>query len=192
MNFKEKYQQDYQSVKPDDRWKAELASQMNRVSGKSTRRPMYAVAGVVAMAAMTAIIIGVSRKEDSPSANSEDFKKDIEVMAEANTTKISGFDTIDTEKWYGDAQTDEEIYQCFLELLQNEKTEEIYCSEKEVFNSGDELDGQEREELMEALLQAENAEQDISDKGKNYMIVFENGDIVKFKLSEDGFVQLKK
>ncbi len=182
MNFKEEYKRDFDNVRLEDEFKNNLARKMNQA--KPAKRNLRVYVCALAAVAMLAVVIGVSHLQNA------NVGKNVGIKTENTTTATSGTGLFATEKWYGDASTDEEIYEAFVELLQSNTLKKLYCSEDETFGDEDVIDSKAAEVILKRLVDVSAVADKMAGKIQNYMAVFEGGEIVKFQISDTGLVKL--
>ena len=182
MNFKEEYKSHMDNVHLDDDFKNNLARKMNQK--KPVRYNLRVVAGALAAVAMLVIVIGVGRVHK----NDIEEKAHMKVGNVATVSSTKGVFVAD--KWYGDAASDEEIYEVFVELLQSNTLEKLYCSETSVFGDENVMDENAAGNIVKSLVGASATTDTATGVAKNYMAVFEGGEIVKFQMFDDGFIKL--
>ena len=117
-------------------------------------------------------------------------EESIGVKAENATMVTAGEGIFVAEKWYKDAVTDEEIYAEFANLMKSGTLEKLYCSDAVSFSDEDILESGDANALANQLASAVPTENELVGTAKNYMAVFENGEIVNFQVSDEGFVKL--
>ena len=189
MNFKDEYKKDYEAVKLDDDFKNNLVAKMNKEPKKKKVTYIYASITVTAAAAL-AIVVGLSNNNNpGQKIDTITHSGDVGIMVEGNTTaNLSGND-LSVKKWYGEAKNDEEKLEVFCGLITEENLETLYESDEETFSKENVLNEKDSKDILEMLLKAEMTDKEFTGKWKNYMAVFESGEIVKFKISDEGFVK---
>lgn len=182
MNFKNEYKNEFDSIILDEEFKNDLAGKMNQMS--PSRRDYRVYGTVLAAVAVLAIVVGVGFWQNTAD------QKNIGIKAE-NTATVTGSEGLFvTDKWYGDAGSDEEIYGAFVKLLKGGSLKTLYCSDAETFGDNDILEVTEVAKVTGNLLTAVPADGEFVGEVKNYMAVFEDGEIVKFQISDEGLVKL--
>lgn len=191
MNFKDQYKNDYDKIKADDKFKADLVAKLSEEQGKKSKKNIYVFSGTIAAAALLAIVIGVGigNKNVRQNTSKGNEGSTMDIMVEQNESS-SAVD-VNYDNWYKDAKTDEEIYQVFSKLIKDGKLEKLYCSTEEKFSSKDIMDSKGAENLASKLADAKICDEEMSDNVLNYMAVFEDGEIVKFSISDEKYVILK-
>ena len=202
MDFKEQYKKDYENIKPTNEFKASLLSKMEAQEKpkKSKITYLYGAIGTLAVAAAAvAIVLGVRNFSDTGKDNgtqvadsTENASGDAGIRVEQNTTgnQVNNLGGITLEAWYGSATTDEEKLAVFSELLENESVTKLYESSKEAFTNDDILSETQAAEVLDELKGIVLEEAEFEGEATYYMLVFENGDIIKFKISDEGYVKL--
>lgn len=186
MNFKDSYKKENEEIKPDAAFVNQLAGQMEREKRmQRNRKKMIASTGVVAAAAAMCVLV-LHGVEPLAQRNEQDIQNKAEVV-ETQTTGHSFGNRV----WYGDAETEEEMFQAFLTLLKEEKIEKLYCSDMEEYLDEDVVSEKEADKLIKKLCSAELTEAEADGACKHYMAVFENGKIVKFEIYGDKYLKLK-
>lgn len=186
MNFKDRYKQVYEDIKPDAVFSEQLARKLEQEQKTmSSRRKVWISTGVAAAAAVVCMIaINIGEPEKQPDMQG------IQNKAETVDTPSAGHGFGD-RTWYGDARTSDEMLEAFQTLLQEEEIKTLYCSDAEVFEEQDILAREEIASLVNTLSGAKNADEQVSGECKYYMLVFANGDIVKFEIYDDRYLKLK-
>lgn len=183
MNFKESYKKDCEAVKPDEAFKKQLSEEMNAELSHGKRGKMSIV---IFAAAAAAAFIAAGIRFIPFEANRSGL---IYEQADTFTTMSTCF--FEREKWYLGAETDEEIWQKFRELTGGAELVSIYCGSSEKLEDGDILSDFEVKELSRRLSAAVPCEsENLSGEINFCMAVFGDGKIVKFRISENGEVQL--
>lgn len=186
MNFKDSYKQENEEIRPDGAFIDQLAQQMKQEQrAQRNRKKIWVSTGSLAAAAVLCIVVFQGMKPTAPIE-----QQDMQVKAQAEETQATGHG-FDYQAWYGDAETEEEIFAAFQTLLEEEQVKTLYCSDTEEYNEEDILSEEEVDELVRTLQGAEHSEEDVSVTCKYYMAVFENGSIVKFKIYQDEYLILK-
>ncbi len=192
MNFKDEYKKDYENVKLDDDFKKSLVNKMNKSPKNNRKIYVYATAALAAAAAVV-LAFGIKNNNDintKPDSQPEENNVGIVVGDnEDETSFVQG--SLNVEKWYGDAKNDSEKYEAFCQLIADESLETLYCSDAETFTSEDVLSDGEAEEVLDSVVEAEITDDEFTGEAKNYMAVFESGEIVKFAISNDEYLKLK-
>lgn len=184
LNFKESYKKDYENVKTDKAFRNRLSEEMNAVSVPSVRGKIRFVA--YAAAAVAAVAVGL---HFITSAGEETGIIHEQAVTEASVSTVSGLFV--KEKWYGDAKSDKEIWDKFRELMGGGDIESIYRGGTEQLGEADILSAAEAEELSKRLYSAVPCESTgLSGEISFCMAVFGDGKIIKFRISENGEVQL--
>ncbi len=200
MNFKDQYNKDYENIKLSDDFKKSLVAKMDASEKKSKITYIYGAIGTLAVAAAAvAIVFGIRNTGSSVNEENtqvvkgtEDVSEDAGIRVENNSTENSG-NSIGGSiigAWYGSAVTDEEKLEIFNELLDNEDIEKIYESKATTFTSEDILSEEDTKDIVDKLEETTLTEEEFVGEATNYMIVFDNGDIIKLKISEEGYIKL--
>lgn len=191
MNFKDQYKNDYDKIKADDKFKADLVAKLSEEQGKKSKKNSYVFSGIIAAAALLAIVIGVGignkNVRQNPNKGNEGSTMDIMVDQNESSSAVD----VNYDNWYKDAKTAEEMYEVFAKLIKDNKLEKLYCSTEEKFSSKDIMNSNDAESLTGKLADAKICDEEMSDNVLNYMAVFEDGEIVKFAISGEKYVRLK-
>jgi len=182
MNFKDEYKRDYSQIAVDDAFRNQLAEKMNKAAPAKINIKM--ITTVVSVAAVVALVIGVGVFKPHEDGSEIALKGDT-VSTSSLTEGLFDLDT-----WYGTAETDEEIYAAFAELMSGGTLETLYCSEENTFDEDDILNIDEATSLAEKLAAAVPTDETVGDDAKRCMAVFSGGEIVKFSISDNGIVLL--
>ncbi len=182
MNFKDEYKRDYAQITTDEAFRSQLAEKMNKTAPAKVNIKM--ITTVVSAAAVVALVIGIGTLK--PVEKETDISVKGETVASQSLTEgLFGVDT-----WYGDAETDEEIYAEFAKLMSGGSLETLYCSDDSTFDDADILDSTDMNGLAEKLAAAEQTEKSVNGTEKRCMAVFSGGEIIKFSLWNDEIVKL--
>lgn len=182
MNFKDEYKRDYAQIVTDDEFRRQLAEKMNNTA--PARINIKMITTIASAAAVIALIIGVGVFRP------HEAEGDIALKGETVTSPMLTEGLFELDAWYGDAESDEEIYSEFAKLMSGGTLETLYCSEGNTFGEGDILAEGDMAELAARLAAATVTDEETDVNGKRYMAVFSGGEIVKFSISEDGIVKL--
>lgn len=215
MKFKEQYQKDINQILPDKESVKNLAVLMKKAAAETDsgekrtsidisrkRRNVYvrytSIAAVVVLcilfAAVAVNITGLFKnntgetKRDG-SSNTNDINK---TLAEEGYN-IRGEQIFDVTQWYEGCISDEEVYQRFLDIISDsENIEKVYKNNENKFDDSMLMTDSDILQLLESVADGSivSGETDIDEKDKMYyMMVFENGYIVKFTI-DDTYMQL--
>ena len=182
MNFKDEYKRDYAQIVTDDEFRRQLAEKMNKTA--PARINIKMITTIASAAAVIALIIGVGVFRP------QEAEGDIALKGETVTSPMLTEGLFELDAWYGDAESDEEIYSKFAKLMSGGTLETLYCSEGNTFGESDILAEGDMAELAARLAAATVTDEETDVNGKRYMAVFSSGEIVKFSISEDGIVKL--
>ena len=183
MSFKESYKKDYENIKTDEAFRKQLSEEMNAVPESEMHTGVYAAA---ALAAVFVIALGLRFFMSAEEQSGIIYKQGDTVTAVS--TAIGLFTQ---EKWYAGAETDEEIWDKFRELMGGGDLASLYCGSSEQLGDSDILSDTEAEEFSRKLVSAVPCEEkELSGEISFCMAVFGDGKIVKFRISENGEVQL--
>lgn len=190
MNFKDKYQQENEEITLDAAFTSRLAEQMKKEQQIQRRRKkmMVSIGGVAAAAVMCVVVLqGVNTSKQPEQTEKTEVQNKAEAVEKAETHTAGH--SFGHQAWYGDAETEEEIFEAFQTLLRDEKLENLYCSDTEEYE--DILSEDEAEKVVKALQNAEASDAEADGECKYYMAVFENGSIVKFEIYGEKYLKLK-
>lgn len=182
MNFKDEYKRDYSQIAVNDAFRNQLAEKMNKAAPAKINIKM--ITTVVSAAAVIALVVGVGVLKPHEDGN------EIALKGETVSTSSLTEGLFDLDAWYGMAETDEEIYAAFAELMSDGTLETLYCSEESTFDDEDIMDTDEAAALAEKLAAAVPTDETVGDDAKRCMAVFGGGEIVKFSISDNGIVLL--
>lgn len=182
MNFKDEYKRDYSQIAVNDAFRNQLAEKMNKAAPAKINIKM--ITTVVSAAAVIALVIGVGVLKPHEDGN------EIAMKGETVSTSSLTEGLFDLDAWYGMAETDEEIYAAFAELMSGGTLETLYCSEESTFDDEDIMDTDEAAALAEKLAAAVPTDETVSADAKRCMAVFGGGEIIKFSISDNGIVLL--
>ena len=208
MNFKEKYQQDFAEIKADDAFKKQLVKELN--STQVTRTGRKGVTNILVAAAALFLVVGGSYYANIDRQTKEEDATKKQLVAESVAT-MEGDATVDignkalaqtgtsdgeTEfevtfgNWYDGAESDEERYQLFVELVAGDSLKEMYCSDVEFFTEANVMEVTDSKQLINKLKGAAVTEGILQEKLLYYKAVLENNVTIAFQVSEDGYVKL--
>ena len=208
MNFKEKYQQDFAEIKADDAFKKQLVKELN--STQVTRTGRKGVTNILVAAAALFLVVGGSYYANIDRQTKEEDATKKQLVAESVAT-MEGDATVDignkalaqtgtsdgeTEfevtfgNWYDGAESDEERYQLFVELVAGDALKEMYCSDVEFFTEANVMEVTDSKQLINKLKGAAVTEGILQEKLLYYKAVLENNVTIAFQVSEDGYVKL--
>ncbi|MBQ7981594.1 MAG: hypothetical protein IJ305_08310 [Oscillospiraceae bacterium] len=182
MNFKDEYKRDYSQIAVDDAFRNQLAEKMNKTAPAKANIKM--ITTVVSAAAIVALVVGVGVLRP------HEAESDIALKGETVTSPVLTEGLFELDTWYGTAETDEEIYAAFAELMSGGTLETLYCSENDTFSEEDILSDEETAALAEKLAAAVPTDEASDSNVKRCMAVFSGGEIVKFSISDNGIVKL--
>ena len=182
MNFKDEYKRDYSQIAVNDAFRNQLAEKMNKAAPAKINIKM--ITTVVSAAAVIALVVGVGVLKPHEDGN------EIAMKGETVSTSSLTEGLFDLDAWYGMAETDEEIYAAFAELMSDGTLETLYCSEESTFDDEDIMDTDEAAALAEKLAAAVPTDETVGDDAKRCMAVFGGGEIIKFSISDNGIVLL--
>lgn len=187
MNFKDKYQQENEKITLDAAFTSRLAEQMKKEKQiqRRCKKMMVSIGGVAAAAVMCVVVLQGVNTSKQPGQTEVQKKAEAVEVVETHTAGHS----FGHQAWYGDAETEEEIFEAFQTLLRDEKMENLYCSDTEEYE--DILSEDEAEKVVKALQNAEASDTEADGECKYYMAVFENGSIVKFEIYGGKYLKLK-
>ena len=182
MNFKDEYKHDYAQITTDEAFRSQLAEKMNKTAPSKVNIKM--ITTVVSAAAVVALVIGIGTLKPA------EKEIDIALKGETAATQSLTEGLFDIDTWYGDAETDEEIYAEFAKLMSGGSLEKLYCSDDSAFDDDDILDSTDMSGLAEKLASAEHTAEAVNGTVKRCMAVFSGGEIVKFSLWNDEIIKL--
>lgn len=191
MSFKSEYQKDFDKINAEESFKSELKDILRAESGKKKKNNIYIYGSVLAAVAVLAIVMGVVLKNGKANVNNN-HKEDntqVTVQVQENSTADSLQGSISNDKWYKTATTDEEKFKVLVQLIRSNALETLYCSEETTFDNDDALGKADAEYVMNRIVSAKKNGEDMTGKVKNYMAVFAQGEIVKFTISENGYIR---
>lgn len=182
MSFKDDYRRYNEKIKPDKEFLDKLADDITkeRRSRISYRRGrIISVASVACVCLVTVLGFTVSMR------NSQDINISVEGAATTSASEVTNVGAFEADLWYSEDMSDKEIIALLASrLADSNDMEKVYCSDDNSFDDDELLSDNEIKHLYEKLLSAEvSSVISESNNAKHYMLVFENGDIVK--LTED-------
>lgn len=182
MNFKDEYKRDYSQIAVNDAFRNQLAEKMNKAAPAKINIKMITTA--VSAAAVIALVVGIGVFKPHEDGN------EIALKGETVSTSSLTEGLFDMDAWYGIAETDEEIYAAFAELMSDGTLETLYCSKESTFDDEDIMGTDEAAALAEKLVAAVPTDETVGDDAKRCMAVFGGGEIVKFSITDNGIVLL--
>ncbi len=173
MNFKEEYAELQNNITPDAEFLEQLARKMElekkRRRGKV--RLMFISAATFCTSAAVALIVIFSLPKPSP--------------APVKTNPVNKFSYItgifaNKEHFSADIPVHEQLAQ-----MLSESETVLYKSDENKFGSDDIQDENQRIALSEKIRYAEETDLKLGKRTEYYMMVLENGDVLKFRISEN-------
>lgn len=185
MSFRDEYKEAFRDIVPDEEFVDELSRKMKREQeskGRSYKRPFVAAACLCLI-----VLIGLAGYFlNSKTEPSESVQVHTGNMPVDRTTEP---DLFTRPKWYQEGAGPETVFSDFLSRLQDGRERiRVYKNTENQFSDDMLLSEEEIRELAERIQRAEPVEEKPENSGKKeyYMAEFENGDIIKFVIYEDG------
>ncbi len=94
------------------------------------------------------------------------------------------------ENWYGDAVTDEEIYEVFVSLISGKNLDELYVSDSELFANNNLLSKTEMKEVIEIVSMGMPTDEEFEGDKTFYKAVLEDGTVIRFVISDAGYIRI--
>lgn len=210
MNFKKEYQEAYSQIKAEETFKKELVDKMNSGPAIPGRKTHYA--GILAAAAAVLLVVCVGyfgsgffwehgMQENQEFNNiaqieppvQDNSQIDFEEEFMAGKENEEDFPQLDVSglSWYGNAETDAEVLERFLGLLEGDSLQSIVVSEKTDYNDAVQLDNVQTRELLSKLQGALFTDKQPEGKCLYYKMMLENGMKIQFQIFEDGYLLLE-
>lgn len=173
MNFKEEYTELQDSIIPDAAFLEQLARKMEREKKRRRKQRMIfisAAAFCTSAAAALIVIVNFPKPEPAP-VKTDNIKFSYTVGLFANKENFS---------------SDKSIPEQLAQMLSESETK-LYKSNENTFTKEDILDGTRRIALAEKIKSAREADSaadlEFEKNADHYMMVLENGDVYKFRIS---------
>lgn len=186
MSFRDEYKEAFRDIVPDEEFVDELAGKMKREQGRKGKphRKALAAAACLCMVVLIGLAVHIRNKgtELSEPLQVNTGSTLVDPTSKPNLFGIS--------KWYQEGDSPEKIFSDFLQRLQDaDEPTKVYENTENQFSDAMLLSEEEIRELSERLGAAEPVEEKPEEAGQKnyYMAEFENGDIIKFIVYEDGF-----
>lgn len=185
LSFKESYKKDYENIKTDEAFKNRLSEEMKVAAPEKHKK--VRIVFYTAAAAVIVFALGFRFLIFTPNNGEAEIIQQVDTVTTVSTA--SGL--FAQEKWYAGAETDAEIWDKFKELIGGGNVTSLYRGGSEQLGEADILSGAEAEELSRKLASAVPCgEKELSGEISFCMVVFGDGKIVKFRISDSGEVQL--
>lgn len=185
MNFKESYKQANENIKPDEEFISTLAQQMKQEQKNVRNRKRFLVSAG-GLAAAAAVCFAIVQVITPIHLGTQDVGTKAEQVGTTETGQGFG-----SGAWYGEAETAEEKMVVFQELLKEKKVKTLYGSDTDVYAEDDILSDKETKQMVKRLQTAEPTKEEVQGTCSYFMIVFEEGYIVKFETYGDEYLKLK-
>lgn len=180
MSFKDEYNELQNNIAPDAEFlerleqKMELQMQEQRKPKKSKRPLMIFIsAATVCAGAAAALTVIFNRPTPAPP---------VHMAIKTDQNKISY--TVGVFAESAVLSNDEKIPEQLADMLADENTV-VYKSDKNKFEFEDKISDEQREALSERIRSAAATNSQPDQTAEYYMVVSENGDIVKFRIAGD-------
>lgn len=187
MSFKDEYKKSYDDIVPDQKFIKQLSEKMNQEQQKRQKisyRVLQALVSIVLILFAGFSAFWLIGRFSQPS-------KPLQVHTGKSLPAISSEPgTFASDKWYDADAGPEEILSVFLERLgDKEQLVALYQSTENDFAKEQAVSETEIRQMIEKLRTAEpvSEEQSSQPDGNYYMAEFQNGDIVKFVITADGY-----
>lgn len=173
MSFKEKYSEYQREIVPDKDFVEKLAEKMERqkkVARQRKRTLFISTASVCAAAAAVVVIFNV-HGTDKPVLRIKTNESAINVSIGVFKNKTVFKD-------------DGSVPMQLFEMIEK-STSTVYKSRENKFDNSGKLSEKQRSELAEKIKDAKKTDAQPSKSAEHYMLVLENGDVIKFIISGD-------
>jgi len=173
MSFKEKYSEYQRAIVPDKEFLDKLAEKMERQkkAARQKKRALFiSTASVCAAAAAAAVVIFNVRGAD----------KRLHMKTGESSINVSAGVFVNKTVFNDDRPLPEQL----SEMIEKSAST-VYKSRENKFDDSGELSAAQRTELSEKIKSAKETDAQISEKAEHYMLVLENGDVIKFIISGD-------
>lgn len=174
MNFKEKYSEYQQEIVPDKEFLEKLAEKMERQkkAARQRKRALFiSTASLCAAAAAAVVVILNVRGAD---------ERVLHVKTNESAISVSTGVFENKTVFNDDAPVPKQL----SEML-GKSTSTVYKSRENKFDNSGELSAEQRAELAEKIKAAKQTDTQPSKTAEHYMLVLENGDVVKFIIYGD-------
>lgn len=181
MDFKREYSEMQEKIKPSAEFLERLEYKMNvekeaqRLKRKKARPLVFLpiMGAVAATAAAVTVFVNLPRRSEPEPApapvNAADVKFPYATGVFGNKDSLSDGDALPRE----------------LSEKLSQSGAALYKSDSNTFDYDDRVSESERAALAEKIKSAERTDKEAADGGDYYMLTLENGDIFKFRISED-------
>lgn len=186
MSFRDEYKEAFRDIVPNEEFIDELSAKMKRE--QESKRRSYRRPFVVAACLCLIVLIGLARHFlNSGTEPTGPVQVHTGNMPVDPTSKPNLFGA---SKWYQEGARPENVFSDFWSRLKDGREYvRVYKNTENQFSDDMLLSEEEIHELAERIQGAEPVqdEQEGSGQREYYMAEFENGDIIKFVVYEDGF-----
>ncbi|MBR4084521.1 MAG: hypothetical protein IKK33_09610 [Lachnospiraceae bacterium] len=188
MNFKDSYKQINENRKPDKEFLNQLATQMEATQQQNKKRSImpFAIPGTLTAAAAIICFILLRPDNTAPSLPSQDISLKADV-----TETFTPSHEFEHEKWDEGTETSDELLNNLQMLLQSVEIQTAYCADTNTFEKEDTLSTDDIALLTDAIHFAEKTEANVQGDCQYYMLVFANGNIVKFEIYDAKYLKIK-
>lgn len=181
MDFKREYSEMQEKIKPSAEFLEQLEYKMNvekeaqRLKRKKARPLVFLpiMGAVAATAAAVTVFVNLPRRSEPEPApapvNAAEVRFPYATGVFGNKDSLSDGDALPRE---------------LSEMLSQSGTA-LYKSDSNTFDYDDRVSDSERLTLAEKIKSAEKTDKETADGGDYYMLTLENGDVFKFRISED-------
>ncbi len=184
MSFREDYKKSYDNIVPDKEFIDRLSERMEEEKGKKQvlwKRPVMAV-GIIVFLVIGVFLFrffGAGRRPTEP----------LRVQTETLPSPSSEITAFTTPQWYDSGDKPEEIAAKFAgRMVDGEQLTALYQSGENDFTEEEQVSEKEVRRLAERLRTAAlSSGQKPSGDTVYYMAEFQNGDIIKFTVTEDTY-----
>lgn len=188
MNFKDRYKQINENRKPDKEFLNHLATQMESAQLQNKKRGIISFTIPGTLVAAAAIICFLFLRPDTavPSLPSQDISLKTNV-----TETFTPSHEFEHEKWNEGTENSDELLNNLQTLLQSEDIKTAYSADTNIFSKEDTISKEEVTILADAILNAQTTDTFVPENCQYYMLVFANGNIVKFEIYDTKYLKIK-
>lgn len=188
MNFKDSYRQVNENRKPDKEFLNQLATQMEATQQQNKKRRIipFVIPGTLTAAAAIICFLLLHPDNPAPSLPSQDISLKADVTE--TFTPSHGFEH---DKWDEGTESSDELLNNLQILLQSEEIKTAYCADTNTFDKEDTLSAEDIALLTDTISCAKITTDIVQGDCQYYMLVFANGNIIKFEIYDEKYLKIK-
>ncbi len=207
MNFKKEYQKAFANISADEAFKKSLVNEMNHP--KAPRSKIKPYVGMLATAAVLALMVGAvyrtgvtydtkepvqpvedssTVKQDTPAKEELEIPSGVKADGELAESLAQTFTP--RSEWCSDMESDAEKIDMFLDLISGEDLQSLYRSDKQGFDEGDVVSGEQVEALTEKLTKIVATESSEEKNVTYYKAVLKDGQVIVFQIWNEEYLRI--